>query len=106
MVVPAGVPLGATALAVGVSEIAVGGSEVSEREGAVGGDGDNVRVAVPLQAATDSRHKSINRLMDERLFIVYISSIRVHNVPRTVCQITVDVLHMFLHHIRRAKLNK
>ena len=83
MVVLAGVAVGEVWLGIGVSEIVVGGSEVWVREAAVGvieGGGD-VGVPVPLQAATDNTSKSMNRLMYDLLFVVYIRSIRIHNIP-------------------------
>jgi hypothetical protein len=74
----AGVAEGDVWLASGVVEIVVGGSEACVKEGVMGGD---VGVPVPLQAATANTSKSINRLMDWLLFVVYISSIRIHNIP-------------------------
>jgi len=85
----------------GVSEIVVGGSEVCVPEGEI-----EVGVPVPLHAATDSTNKSINLLMYYRLFVIYIGSICVHNIPRTVVQITPKFLHVFLYNRRRAKLNE
>jgi len=92
----------------GVSEIVVGGSEVCVTEGPVGvpEGGIEVGVPVPLHAATDSTNKSINLLMYYRLFVIYIGSICVHNIPRTVVQITPKFLHVFLYNRRRAKLNE
>ena len=103
MVACAGVAEGDVWLAPGVVEIVVGGSEVCVKEGVMGGDVD---VPVPLQAATANTSKSINRLMNWLLFVVYISSIRIHNIPRAIIKVAVKRLHMLLHHSRRAKLNK
>ena len=86
----------------------VGGMEVSVTEGPVGvlEGGIEVEVPVPLHAATDSTSKSINRLMYYRLFVIYICSIRIHNIPRTVVQIASQIPHVLLHNLGRAKLNK
>ncbi len=104
----AGVAVGGIGLGMGVSGIVVGGSEVCVREAAVGviEEGGDMGVLVPLQAATNNTRKSINRLIYDLLFIVYIGSIRVHNIPRSISQITVQILHMLLHDIRRAKFDK
>jgi hypothetical protein len=84
-----------------VSEMVVGVTEVCVTEGGI-----EVGVLVPLQAATDSTSKSINRLMYYRLFVIYICSIRIHNIPRTVVQIASQIPHVLLHNLGRAKLNK
>lgn len=99
----AGVAEGDVWLAAGVSEIVVGGSDVCVKEGVPGGD---VAVPVPLHAATENTSKSINRLIYDLLFIVYIRSIRIYNIPRIIIQITPKFLHMLLHHRWWTKLNK
>ena len=94
-------------LGLAVLEAAVGESDVWVTEATVGvpeGGGD-VGVFVPLQAATDNTSKSINRLIYELLFF-YIGRIGVYDIPRIIFQITAKILHMFLHNIRRAKLDK
>ncbi len=68
--------------------------------------GIEVEVPVPLHAATDSTSKSINLLIYYRLFVIYICSIRVHNIPRTIVQIAPKFLHVLLYNCRRAKLYK
>lgn len=104
----AGVSVGGIGLGAGVSGIVVDGSEVCVREVTVGvpEGGGEVGVFDPLQAVTDNTTKSINRLIYGLLFFVYIGSISIHNIPRTIFQITPKILHMLLHHIGRAKLNE
>ena len=86
VVVLAGVSVGEIELAVGVLGIVAGGRDVCVREVAVSVEGGEDGVLDPSHAARDNTSKSINRLMYDLdlLFIVYISSIRIHYIPRII----------------------
>ena len=106
VVLLAGVSVGDVGLDAGVFGIVAGGRDVCVREVTVGVEGGEDGVLDPLHAARDNTSKSINRLIYDLLFIVYIGSIRVHNISRTISQIIVNILHMLLHDSRWAKLYK